>query len=314
MPHPCGSIWQKIRIKINTMRNMKINPVICILSIVGLAACAPKADRVITPCQGRVECHSIYSPELGKTMYYDVFLPEQYGEQAMPVLYMHDGQNIFDSTHTWMHQEWQVDEAIARLSEHGEIRTPIVVGIYNDRDRGVDYMPANYYDQLTEEERKKGLNLEGFDVPEPHSQAYLDFICHTLKPHIDSVYNTLPDRKNTAMMGSSMGALVSVYAAAYCPEYFGCCMGLSFPALESIWPLQQVALRANTDTLTRLYIDTGDAGLDAKFFPAFNEVEPILQENGYSEQNLMVRIFPGEDHNETCWAKRVEIPIRWAFE
>lgn len=49
------------------------------------------------------------------------------------------------------------------------------------------------------------------------------------------------------------------------------------------------------------------------YFPAFNEVEPILRANGYSDENLMVRIFPGEDHNETCWAKRVEIPIRWAF-
>lgn len=295
------------------MKNKVSTACIITFLLVVLTSCAPTSERVITPCQGRVECHSIYSPELGKTMHYDVFLPEQYGEQAMPVLYMHDGQNIFDSTHTWMHQEWQVDEAVARLSERGEIRTPIVVGIYNDEDRGIDYMPSNYYDLLTPEERVKGLNLEGFDVPEPHSKAYLDFICHTLKPHIDSLYCTLPDRCNTAMMGSSMGALVSVYAAAYCPEYFGCCMGLSFPALEQIWPLQQAALRANTDTLTRLYIDTGDAGLDAEFFPTFYELEPILRANGYSDRNLLVRIFPGEDHNETCWAKRVEIPIRWAF-
>lgn len=278
-----------------------------------LMGCKPKADRVVTPCSGRVECRSIFSPELGKTMLFDVFLPEQYGHQPMPVMYVHDGQNVFDSTHTWMHQEWQIDEAVMRLGNQGEIRTPIVVAIYNDADRGIDYMPANYYDFLPDDEREKGLNLEGFDVPEPHSKAYLDFICHTLKPYIDSLYCTLPNRENTALMGSSMGALVSIYAAAYCPEYFGCCMGLSFPALDQIWNLQQSALLANTDTLTRLYIDTGDAGLDAEFFPAFYEIEPILRANGYSDRNLLIRVFPGEDHNETCWARRVEIPIKWAF-
>lgn len=285
----------------------------CLLGGMGVEWLTAAPTRTITPCKGRVECDSLYSPELQKMMHYDVYLPEQYGAEPMPVLYMHDGQNIFDSTHTWMHQEWQVDEAIVRLSERGEIRTPIVVGIYNDEDRGIDYMPANYYDLLPDEQRETGLNLEGFDVPEPHSQAYLDFICHTLKPHIDSLYQTLPDRANTALMGSSMGALVSVYAAAYCPQYFGCCMGLSFPALESIWPLQKAAFKANSDTRTRLYIDTGDAGLDAEFFPAFHEVEPILRSNGYTDANLLVRVFSGADHNETCWAQRVEIPIHWAF-
>ncbi len=279
-----------------------------------LGACRSTDTRDITPCSGRVECLSLYSPQLQKQMQVDVWLPETYdqGDACFPVLYAHDGQNLLDSTHTWMHQEWQVDEAITRMADDS-ILPPIAVCIYNDEDRFRDYMPANLYTYLSEEQRREGLNLEGLPVPEPRSKAYIDFIICTLKPHIDSLYRTLPDREHTAMMGSSMGALVSVYAAAYRPDVFGCCMGLSFPAIAEIWDIQRQALQENTDVRTRLYIDTGDAGLDATFFPQFNEIEPLLHTCGYDSTTLMVRVFPGADHNETCWAQRVDIPLRFAF-
>lgn len=275
-----------------------------------------EADRTITPCAGNITSLTIFSPELGKEMEVDIWTPDGYPEKGVkyPVLYMHDGQNVFDSTDTWMHNEWQVDEAATRLQKEGKIRVPIIVAVYNDESRGIDYMPANYYDYLPDSINMRGCDLEGYNVPVPLSNEYITFLCETLKPYIDYTYQTNPKRENTALMGSSMGALVSIYGIQYRPDIFGIAMGLSFPALENYWDLQSHALAHMPDPEThRIYVDTGDSDLDATFFPCFDKIEGIMQKQGFDHEHLCVRVFPGEGHNEGAWARRVEIPLEFAF-
>lgn len=287
-----------------------------------LAGCAKKAPEVIVTianrdvktCAGKVQSISVFSPQLAKNIEVDIWLPEGYPEHGKryPVLYMHDGQNVLDSTHTWMHNEWQVDEAITSLGD--SIDAPIVVAIYNDDNRAIDYMPENYYDYLPYSMRFTGINLEGFYVPVPMSTQYVNFIAETLKPYIDYKYQTDPKPEATALMGSSMGALISLYGIQRHPEVFGSALCLSFPAIDYIWDVQRQAIASLPDPAThRLYFDTGDADLDATFFPAFDEIEPILRTHGYNADNALVKVFPGEGHNEGAWARRLTIPLQFAF-
>jgi len=120
-----------------------------------------------------------------------VYLPPGYAYEGdhYPVLYLHDGQNVFDASTSYGGVEWRVDEAAESLIKEGKIKKLIIAGIYNDRDRDNEYTPS------VDPEEGTGGGAEN----------YAKFIIEEVKPFIDSNYRTLPDAENTAIMGSSLG-------------------------------------------------------------------------------------------------------------
>src|ERR1039458_459727 len=151
----------------------------------------------------------------------DVWLPPGYNQNSSakyPVLYMHDGQNLFDPHLSYTGVPWGVDKAIARLSSEGKIRAAIVVGIWNTPKRFGEYMPQKAV-SVTNTAQLPGIPIPTHD--EIVSDNYLKFIVEELKPFIDAHYRTLPGRADTFIMGSSMGGLISAYAVAEYPKVFG---------------------------------------------------------------------------------------------
>jgi enterochelin esterase-like enzyme len=247
----------------------------------------------------------------------DVWLPPGYSQGGRySVIYMHDGQMLFDAQTTWNKQAWQVDVTVARLIKEGRIPPTIVVGIWNNgKYRHAEYFPQKHLDYLPPASRDKLIAqaLEG----KPMADAYLRFLVEELKPAIDRKYATQPAAAHTFVMGSSMGGLISVYAMSEYPQVFGGAAGLSthwVGSHQANATLPLAAFNYLRDHLAapeghRLYQDHGTTELDALYAPYQRFVDEIVRERGYTQTNFMSRTFENEGHNEMAWAKRLEIPL-----
>lgn len=244
----------------------------------------------------------------------DVWLPPSYGkdpDKRYPVLYMHDGQNLFDPSLGYTGVDWDIDGAMTRLIEAGEIREAVVVGVWNTPLRFAEYMPKAPVHTET-----VGSGIEGRAigrVEDLRSDEYLQFLVEELKPFIDTQYRTLPGRDDTLIMGSSMGGLISLYASAQYPEVFG-----GVGAVSTHWPacdgcvVDWLAAHLPDPNTHRLYFDHGTATLDALYPPFQARMDAALREGGYIEgKNTMTRRFEGAEHNEAAWRTRVDIPLRF---
>lgn len=238
----------------------------------------------------------------------DVWLPPDYAlhpHRRYPVVYMHDGQNLFDPALVFNHFDWDIDGAMTRLIAQGKVRPAIVVGIWNTPRRFEEYMP----------ERAVQGELVTTGVPQYpplpraslQSEAYLRFVVTELKPFIDRHYRTRRGRSDTTMMGSSMGGLISLYALARYPNVFGSVAGVS-----THWPAGDGAMvdwfgRHLPDPRThRIWMDHGDATLDAGYAPYQREVDAWMRRSGYVEgRNWTSRTYRGAEHSEKDWRLRV---------
>ncbi len=225
-----------------------------------------------------------------------IWIPANYDStRRYAVLYMHDGQMLFDSTSTWTQQEWKVDETMSRMISEKTIKDAIVVGIHNTgQNRWAEYVPQAILDSIPPSSRdplvKKWLNNK------PQADQYLRFIVEELKPYMDSHYATLTDPANTFMMGSSMGGIISLYAICEYPEVFG-----GAGCLSTHWPLGVPGIEVadiNYDVAGefikylrhhlpspsnhRIYFDHGTATLDSLYKPYQNIVDSIMTEGGYT--------------------------------
>lgn len=251
----------------------------------------------------------------------DVWLPEDYAAKAraghrFQVLYMHDGQMLFDPTATWNRQAWRVDAILGRLIREGRVPDTIVVGIWNNgKYRASEYFPQKVLDHMAEGVRSAYLKqaLEG----RARADAYLRYLVTEVKPAIDKRYATRGDAAGTFIMGSSMGGLISVYAFTEYPQVFGGAAGLSTHWVGSFAPNASIPLAA-FDYLhrtlpapegRRLYLDRGTATLDALYGPAQTFVDQIVHEHGYGDADYMSRVFEGAEHSEKAWSERLEIPL-----
>ena len=170
----------------------------------------------------------------------DVWLPDDYSnDKKYAVLYMHDGQNLFDATKTWNSQEWRVDEIVSELVSIDSIKEIIVVAIWNIPEiRHQDYFPQKTLDFLSlsdkenmiKNSKKHNINMTPEDL---NADNYLKFIVEELKPFIDSEFSTLTGYQNTMISGSSMGGLISMYAVCEYPEVFGgaACISTHWPGV-----------------------------------------------------------------------------------
>lgn len=259
-----------------------------------------------------------------------IWLPPEYDAakgKRFPVLYMHDGQNLFDRKLTGYNQEWQMDEAIPRMVRQGDLRSWIVVGIQSPTQRYMGLFPEKIFPLLSTAMKEKVLALDSNGARTPFAgDAYLKFLTSMVKPRIDREFRTLKGPEDTAVMGSSMGGLMSFYAMAEYPEVFGqaACvsmhLALADPTVKGDDHPAQAKLAADafrrylaTSRMrpgrNRLYIDHGTATLDGSYAPYSAEVMPMLEQLGWKGPSFMFRTYKGTEHNETAWAQRVDIPL-----
>ncbi|MCX7043336.1 MAG: alpha/beta hydrolase-fold protein [Gammaproteobacteria bacterium] len=254
----------------------------------------------------------------------DVWLPEGYGAgKRYNVIYMHDGQMLFDADTTWNKQAWNIDDTVARLMREGRIPDTIVVGIWNRADyRYAEYYPKKYLAYTDKASRKH--YVQAAQRGKSLSDNYLRFIVRELKPAIDRRYATRPGPESTFMIGSSMGGLISLYALFEYPKVFGGAAGLSTHWIgnPTAWGLDKarngaLPLAAMTylqrnlppPGALKVYSDRGDDPLDSLYAPAHGFLAELLRDGGYHDEQVMLRVYPGRGHNEKDWAARVEAPL-----
>jgi predicted alpha/beta superfamily hydrolase len=255
----------------------------------------------------------------------DVWLPAESGAgERYAVLYMHDGQMLFDGTDTWNRQEWMVDETMDSLIRRGIIRKTIVVGIWNDPAyRHSDYFPQKPFESLPVRQCDSLLHLKrdgqrNLFASEVRSDGYLKFLTGELKPYIDSRFPTLPGREYTFVAGSSMGGLVSLYALCEYPGVFGgaACLSTHWPGVFGTEnnPVPAVLMAYLENTLPppgqhKIYFDYGTEALDAFYEPFQVAADSLMQRKGYGEEQWITMKFDGKDHSENAWSERLHIPL-----
>ncbi|MES1194828.1 MAG: alpha/beta hydrolase-fold protein, partial [Opitutus sp.] len=201
----------------------------------GVAGSVLSAESVVTvtpATAGRIETLAPLNSQFVAQRRVDVWLPPGYDankDAHYPVLYMHDGQNIFDPVTGYGGVSWEVDRAICRLMKAGKIPGVIVVGVWNTPARFNEYM---FQKAITTPEYQVSPGWPVYSKAAIQGDAYLKYLVTELKPLIDRTYRTLPDAAHTGIMGSSMGGLISAYALNEYPDVFG-----RAGCVSTHWPL-----------------------------------------------------------------------------
>ena len=245
----------------------------------------------------------------------DIWLPPGYetsiGSQ-FPVLYMHDGQNLFLPGNSFGGEPWAVDQAIVKLMGEDKIPSVIVVGIWNlDMRRMQEYFPQK--PATTSRWRIHLFRYPFLWFKRPHSDAYLRFLVSELKPFIDANYRTVPDRSHTFVMGSSMGGLISLYALTEYPQVFGGagCLSTHWPAAGNLL-VDYFSNVLPEPGAHRFYFDFGTEALDASYEPFQVRMDRVMSARGYTYgKDWTTHKFPGADHSERAWRERVHIPLEF---
>lgn len=266
---------------------------------------------------GSVARYAAFGSRYVATRHVDVWCPPGYDEAAdrrYAVIYMHDGQNLFEPAWAAYGVDWGVDEAIVRLMRDSGLPGAIVVGIWNSPDRRRDYMPEKPLQMPGAAGVRAAFVAEwGGDSM---ADDYLRFLTQELKPFIDATYRTLPDQRHTFVMGSSMGGLISLYALVEYPDRFG-----GAGCLSTHWPIGGNVLvdwfgaALPPPGNHRLYFDFGTATLDAGYEPFQRRMDAHLERRGYRHgANWLTMKFEGAEHNEPAWRARVDIPLAFLLK
>ncbi len=286
------------------------------LALPGARALAQGAPPVPGPplgVTGVVRFHGDFPSRLVAPRNVEVWLPPGYerGRARYPVLYVHDGQNVFAPATSYTRVDWAIDETMTRLVAEGKVRPAIVVAVWNTPRRMQEYMPA------------KALASPGDSVPSGIpgvpafagpilSDAYLRFLVEELKPFIDRTYRTRPGPIDTFIMGSSMGGLISAYAVTEYPQVFGgaACLSTHWPAGNGAMVRYLRQALPPPASGHRFWFDHGTETLDSLYAPYQRQVDGIMRAAGYVEgRNWVTRVYPGADHSERAWRVRVADPL-----
>jgi len=238
---------------------------------------------------------SIEMPQLNRKRTIRMYFPPDYSSgNRFPVIYMHDGQNLFDDA-TSFSGEWKVDEILDSLYKYHHFSC-IVVGIYNDENQRLnEFSPW----------RNDSLNIGG------DGDKYAKFIVKTLKPFIDSHYRTLPDRENTVIMGSSMGGLISFYMALEYPEVFGKA-GIFSPSLWFSPKAFEMIQKYNLKKIQKFYLISGAKEGTQTVYNTL-KADSLLRSIGFDENYLRCKISKYGQHNEGFWSREFGDAVRYLF-
>lgn len=236
-----------------------------------------------------------FMPQLDRYRRIWLFFPPDYETSGLnyPVLYMHDGQNLFDAQ-TAFAGEWEVDETLNSLAAQGQ-KVPLVVGIDNGGgNRLGEYTPWS------------NAQYGGGD-----GEKYMQFIVETLKPYIDQHYRTLPDRGNTALMGSSLGGLISHFGGLNYQNVFSKA-GLFSPSYwfsDSIWMFTHQTGKQDDMRFYQLCGSNESAGMVGDM----QRMNDSLVSIGFSQDNIFNKVVPGGQHNEKLWREAFGDAYLWLF-
>lgn len=237
---------------------------------------------------------AFYIPQLDRTRKIWLYLPPDYAssKKSYPVLYMHDGQNLFDNATSYS-GEWGVDEFLDSIFSAGK-KEVIVVGIDNGlQKRMSEYNPWEF---------------QNFGKGE--GDQYVDFLVEKLKPYIDKHYRTLPNKKNTFIAGSSMGGLISFYAALKYPIVFGGA-GIFSPAFWTASAIDSAVITRSKKMNSKLFFYAGGKEGDA-MIPDMTRIEKEIKKISLSPTKEI--IDPEAKHNEAAWRKWFPAFYEWTIE
>jgi enterochelin esterase-like enzyme len=254
---------------------------------------------------GSIWLHELSSRIFGNTRLLRVWLPPNYGGSAVSryqVLYLNDGQNLFDPATAFAGVHWQVGETARRLIVEKKIRPLIIVGIDNTKSRANEYIPYKSKDPRV-------WNAQGKNYP--------DFLQREVMPMIEGYYPVLKGPENTGLGGSSLGGLITLYTQLAAPEVFGRLL-IESPSLFVARRKILEESRRSHDWPARTYLatgthETGNADKDAGIVGDVRELESILREAGLNEERLKVRIDDGATHSESAWAARFPEALEFLY-
>jgi predicted alpha/beta superfamily hydrolase len=279
---------------------------------------------------GKIERIEDFKSKYVSSRNIDIWLPDGYNASIKyAVLYMHDGQMLYNPEQTWNKQAWNLDDVASELMNANKVKKFIVVGIWNGgQTRHADYFPQKPFEQLNQIEKdtvnamlkRAGRTNDNF---KPQSDNYLKFIVEELKPYIDKKYSVATNRSNTFIAGSSMGGLISMYAICEYPKIFGGAACLSTHWIGTFTPQNNPVPNAFINYLSeklpkpekhKIYFDCGDQTLDA-FYPEIQKrVDLVMKSKGFTQKNWLTKYFPGENHSEKAWNKRLDIPLTFLLK
>lgn len=254
-----------------------------------------------------------------------IWLPPGYvrGMQRYPVLYMHDGHNLFDPARSNFNKVWAADKAMLDVIRSGKVDPHIIVGIWGPgRDRYRQYLPQSLHDLARGRLRDAMDEMAGGPVI---SRAYLDWLAGPLKQRIDSAFRTRTGPQDTAIIGSSMGGLMSCYAFLERPEIYGRagCVSSHWPAVDpdridkadpelmAIWD-RWFAAKLGEPNGRRLWLDHGTATLDAHYAPYQSAIDDRIAKAGWKKgSDWRSEVFEGAEHEENAWADRLPEILAW---
>ena len=246
-------------------------------------------------CNVSIIDNDFYIPQLNRTRRIWLYVPPNYEEsnEHYPVIYMHDGQNLFDA-YTSFSGEWEVDETLNQLADDG-YKVPIIIGIDNGGGERL-----NEYSPWVNAEYGGG---QGDD--------YMDFIINTLKPFVDENYRTLPDRENTGIMGSSMGGLVSHYGGLAHQNIFSK-IGIFSPSYwfsDTIWTFTEETGKQDAMKIYQLIGgEEGNAAVENMW-----AMQTTLNNIGFDGDEVFSLEVSGGEHNEQFWREQFAPAYLWLF-
>ena len=241
---------------------------------------------------------AFFIPQLKKTRRVVALLPYDYHvqpEKRYPVLYLHDAQNLFDDKAPF--GNWGIDKKLAILAEKGMGDIIIIAIDHGGAERVGEFLPPV-------NNRKLGKST---------GRKYVRFIVQTLKKYIDGLFRTLPDRLHTGIGGSSMGGLITIYAALMYPSVFGRLMIFS----PSLWAMQNVpfnTIHFLQPNPTKIYAYAG--GMEgSSMLPNIEHFQQSLKNQGFDETKVQFKksIDPHGLHNERRWGEEFPKAVEWLF-
>lgn len=297
----------------------------CLLAL-ALAACAgvtPAPDSA-----GRfVEWERIAAEGLPEQRV-SIWLPPGYdtSKRRYPVLYMWDGQNLFDPAKTHYGKAWMAQEVLAGMVARGAAEPHIVVGVWSPpgKDRYRLYLPQKPYELTGGAIRASMDEMAGGPIA---SDAQLAWTADVLKPRIDAAFRTLSGSKDTTVVGASMGGLMACYAAIERPDVFGRagCVSAHFaladPAvapehreeIEGAWQ-SYLGAHLGPPGARRIWMDHGTEMLDASYAPWQRAVAAGFAANGWREgEHFTARVYEGAEHDEIAWNARMAEMLAWLW-
>ena len=240
----------------------------------------------------------------------DVWVPKDL-EPTTPVLLMHDGRNLFDEKESFTGKTWEI---LPALRDEVRAQQPVVIGVWglSDLTRLRELAPQDVLDQHPEIWDLVPKDYEA-DRGTGMGNAYVSLIADAILPFVAEKFDLRLDPARTAVMGSSMGGLMSMYAMSKRPEVFGTAICFS-----THWPFGgDVMVERLTNGLPsgqnhRLWTDSGTIELDALYPPLHNKAVELIKQKGYTEpENLVAAVYPHTGHHESYWARRVAEALNW---